>query len=347
MNTHVLWCSSYHVCLTRRSTVRSWTASESELSWKWWIRTVQRFCLLKIIFQLTPEKGPNMWRKYIRTCEVFPKFSTNALMTKISGLQNKKKKLLEKAQVLWCSGYHVCLTRRSTIRSWTASESQLSWKWWIGTVQRFCSLEIMFQLTPEKLPDMWRKYIKTCEVLPKFSTNALMTTIPGLRNNKKKLLGKYQVLWCSGYHVWLTRRRSPVGSWTTSENHLSLKWLKRNVQRFCSLEIIFQLTPEKLPNTWRKFIETCEIFPKFSTNALIIKIPVCKTRKRSYLRKLSCCGVAVITSASHVGLNSILDSIRKSTIMKMMNKDCTKNLLVGNYVSTNSRKIAWHVTKIH
>ena len=205
----------------------------------------------------------------------------------------------------------------------------------------------MFQLTPEKLPDMWPKYIKTCEVLPKFSTNALMTTIPGLRNNKKKLLGKYQVLWCSGYHVWLTRRRSPVGSWTASENQLSLKWFIRNVQRFCSLEIIFQLTPEKLPNTWRKFIEICEIFPKFSTNALMIKIPVCKTRKRSYLRKLSCCGVAVITSASHVGLNSILDSIRKSTIMKMMNKDCTKNLLVGNYVSTNSRKIAWHVTKIH
>ena len=162
-----------------------------------------------------------MWRKYIRTCEVFPKISTNALMTKISGLQNKKKKLLEKAQVLWCSGYHVCVTRRSTIRSWTASESQLSWKWWIGTVQRICSLEIMFQVTPEKLPDIWRKYIKTCEVLPKFSTNALMATIPGLRNNKKKLLEKSQVLWCSGYHVCLTRRRSPVRSWTASENHLS------------------------------------------------------------------------------------------------------------------------------
>ena len=140
---------------------------------------------------------------------------------KNSSLQNKKKKLLEKAPLLWCSGYHVCLTRRSTIRSWTASESQLSWKWWIRTVQRICSLEIMFQVTPEKLPDMWRKYIKTCEVLPKFSTNALMTTIPGLRNNKKKLLEKSQVLWCSGYHVCLTRRRSPVRSWTASENQLS------------------------------------------------------------------------------------------------------------------------------
>ena len=38
--------------------------------------------------------------------------------------------------------------------------------------------------------------------------------------------------------------------------------------------------------------------------------------------------------------NSILDSIRKSTIMEMMNKDWTKNLLVGNYVSSNSWKIA-------
>ena len=280
----VLWCSGYHVCLTRRSTIRSWTASESQLSCKWWIRTVQRFCSLKIIFQLTPEKGPNMWRKYIRTCEVFPKFSTNALMTKISGLQNKKKKLLEKAQVLWCSGYHVCLTRRSTIRSWTASESQLSWKWWIGTVQRFCSLEIMFQLTPEKLPDMWRKYIKTCEVLPKCSTNALMTTIPGLRNNKKKLLGKYQVLWCSGYHVCLTRR-STIRSWTASESQLSWKWWIGTVQRFCSLDIMFQLTPEKLPDMWRKYIKTCEVLPKFSTNTLMTTIPGLRNNKKKLLEK--------------------------------------------------------------
>ena len=123
-----------------------------------------------------------------------------------------------------------------------------------------------------------------------------------LRNNKKKLLDKYQVLWCSGYHVCFTRRRSQVRAWTASENQLSLKWIIRNVQRFCSLEIIFQLTPEKLPNTWRKFIETCEIFPKFSTNALMIKIPVCETTKRSYLTNIRCCGVAVITSASHAGL---------------------------------------------
>ena len=151
----------------------------------------------------------------------FSEFFDKRTDDKKPGLQNKKQKLLEKAQLLWCSGYHVCLARRSTIRSWTASESQLSWKWWIGTVQRFCSLEIMFQLTPEKLPYMWRKYIRTCEVLSKFSTNALMTTIPGLRNNKKKLLIKSQVLWCSGYYVCLTRRRSPVRSWTASENQLA------------------------------------------------------------------------------------------------------------------------------
>ena len=30
----------------------------------------------------------------------------------------------------------------------------------------------------------------------------------------------------------------------------------------------------------------------------------------------------------------------------MMNQDCTKILLVENYISTNSWKIAWHVTKI-
>ena len=126
-----------------------------------------------------------------------------------------------------------------------------------------------------------------------------MTKISGLQNKKKKLLEKYQVLWCSGYHVCLTRKRSQVRSWTASETQLSLKWIIRNVQRFCSFGIIFQLTPEKLPNTWRKFIETCEFFPKFSPNALMIKIPVCETTKRSYLRNIRCCGVAVITSDSH------------------------------------------------
>ena len=228
----LLWCSGYDVCLTRRSTIRSWTASESQLSWKWWIRTVQRICSLEIMFQVTPEKLPDIWRKYIKTCEVFPKFSTNTLMTTIPGLRNNKKKLLKNTHVPWCSSYHVCLTRRSTVRSWTASESQLSWKWWIRTVQRFCSLKIIFQLTPEKGPNMWRKYIRTCEVFPKFSTNALMTKISGLQNKKKKLLEKAQVLWCSGYHVCLTRR-STIRSWTASESQLSWKWWIGTVQRFC------------------------------------------------------------------------------------------------------------------
>ena len=35
---------------------------------------------------------------------------------------------------------------------------------------------------------------------------------------------------------------------------------------------------------------------------------------------------------------SILDSIRKSTTIKMTNNDCTKNLFVEKYISTNSRK---------
>ena len=38
--------------------------------------------------------------------------------------------------------------------------------------------------------------------------------------------------------------------------------------------------------------------------------------------------------------SSILDSIRKSIIIKLNNKECTKILLVRNYISTNSRKIA-------
>ena len=75
-------------------------------------------------------------------------------MTKKPGLQNKKKKLLNKAQVLWCSGYHVCLTRsRSPVRSGIISGNQFLLKRKIRIVKNFCSLETKFQITPEKLPD--------------------------------------------------------------------------------------------------------------------------------------------------------------------------------------------------
>ena len=152
----------------------------------------------------------------------FPKLSTNALMTKIPCVQNKRKKLLEQDQVQWCSNYRVCLTRRkSSVWSWTISGNQFLWKRKIRIVQKFCSLETIFQITPGKLPDTWRKSIKTCKIFPKLSTNAQRTKIPGLQNKKKKLLKKAQVLWCSGYHVCLTRRRSPVRSWRASEGQLS------------------------------------------------------------------------------------------------------------------------------
>ena len=70
------------------------------------------------------------------------------------------------------------------------------------------------------------------------------------------------------------------------------------------------------------------------------KMPGLQNKKRSYLRKLRCCGVAVITSASHAeGLQFDPGQHQKVDNYKMMNKDCAKILFVENYISRTPEKL--------
>ena len=91
-------------------------------------------------------------------------------------------------KVLWCSGYHVCLTRRR-------SPVQ------VGTASRQVFDKMMFSYL-----------IKT--KIKHFISNQcnIWYEITARRTNRK-------VLWCSGYHVCFTRRRSPVQAWTASRQN--------------------------------------------------------------------------------------------------------------------------------
>ena len=88
-------------------------------------------------------------------------------------------------KVLWCSGYDVCLTRRrSPVQAWTASR------------QVFDKM-LFFYLIKTKI----KHFIS--------NQSNIWYEITARRTDRK-------VLWCSGYHVCLTRRRSPVQAWTAS-----------------------------------------------------------------------------------------------------------------------------------
>ena len=137
-------------------------------------------------------------------------------------------------KVLWCSGYHVCLTRRgSPVQAWTASR------------QVFDKM-MFFYLIKTKI----KHFIS--------NQSNIWYEITARRTNRK-------VLWCSGYHVCLTRRRSPVEACTASSKFLT-KW--------CFF-------------TWLK-LRSSNLFlinPAFDMKLLLEKLIA------------RCCGVAVITSA--------------------------------------------------
>ena len=100
---------------------------------------------------------------------------------------------------MWCSGYHVCFTRRgSPVQAWTASRQVFDKK-------------MFFYLIKTKI----KHFIS--------NQSNIWYEITARRTNRK-------VLWCSGYHVCFTRRGSPVQAWTASRQVFDKKmfftWLK-------------------------------------------------------------------------------------------------------------------------
>ena len=144
----------YHFCLTRRrSPVQAWTASRQIFD------KMMFFYLIKTKIKHFISNQSNIW------------YEITARST------NRK--------VLWCSGYHVCLTRRrSPVQAWTASR------------QIFDKM-MFFYLIKTKI----KHFIS--------NQSNIWYEITARSTNRK-------VLWCSGYHVCLTRRCSPVQAWTAS-----------------------------------------------------------------------------------------------------------------------------------
>ena len=105
----------------------------------------------------------------------------------------------------WCSGYHIRLTReRSPVRSWAVifwvshssscvADSEQFWPPQIvWTVQRF------------------RKVKESC-ILTRSSVTSVVTVAAALMI--RVMWSVHRLPWCSGYHIRLTRGRSPVQSW--------------------------------------------------------------------------------------------------------------------------------------
>ena len=140
-------------------------------------------------------------------------------------------------KVLWCSGYHVCFTRRgSPVQACTASR------------QVFDKM-MFFYLIKTKI-----KHLIS-------NQSHIWYEITARRTNRK-------VLWCSGYDVCITRRRSPVQAWTASRQVFDKK--------------MFFFTWSKLKSSiWFLINQTFDM--KLLLEELIAR----------------CCDVVVITSALH------------------------------------------------
>ena len=153
-NLKFMWCSGYHVLLTRRrSAVQAWTASRLVFD------KMMFFYLIKIKIKHFISSQSSIWYEIAAR-------STNL-------------------KVLWCSDFHVCLTRRrSAVQAWTASRQVFD------KMMFFYLIKIKIKHFISSQSNIWYEIAAR-------STNL-------------------KVLWCSGYHVCVTRRRSPVQAWTAS-----------------------------------------------------------------------------------------------------------------------------------
>ena len=108
-------------------------------------------------------------------------------------------------KVMWCSGYHVCLTRRRSPFQVGKHQGKLFTISCLYLTKKSCTLYLV---------------------------NSTFDMILLLRSTKPK------VLWCRGYHVCLTRRRSPVQAWTAArqvfDKMIFFYLIKNKIKHFIS-----------------------------------------------------------------------------------------------------------------
>ena len=200
-------------------------------------------------------------------------------------------------KVLWCSGYHVCLTRRrSAVQAWTAS-------------RRVFDKMMFFYLIKTKI----KHFIS--------NQSNIWYEITARRTNRK-------VQWCSGYHVCLTHRRFQVQAWTAArqvfDKMIFFTWLKLRssilflinptfdmkllledlIARCCGVVVITSAVHAeglqfKLGQHQGKFSTKWCFFTWLKLRSNILFLINSTFDMKLLLEELiaRCCGVAVITSA--------------------------------------------------
>ena len=203
-----MWCSGYHVCLTRRRSAVQAGQHQGKLftisclyltkkimhfisrQFNIWYDITARNTNLKVLWCSGYQVCLTLRRSPVQTCtasrQVFDKMMffyliKNKIKHFISSQSNIWYEITARRanlKVMWCSGYQVCLTlRRSPVQTCTASR------------QVFDKM-MFFYLIKNKI----KHFIS--------SQSNVWYEITARRTNLK-------VMWCSGYHVCLTRRRSP------------------------------------------------------------------------------------------------------------------------------------------
>ena len=197
--------------------------------------------------------------------------------------------------MLWCSSYHVCLTRRRyTVQACTSSRKtfhnimslldyknhalfissiqHLIWYYCFEVLNRKCCVlavitsakhaEGLQFMSGEHQGNFWQNHVF---YLIKITIKHFISSLSNIWYEITARSTNIKVLWCSGYHVCLTRRRFPVQAWTAS----------------------MQVFDKMMFFTWLK-IRSSVLFhvnPTFDMK-LLLEAPISR-----------CCGVAVITSA--------------------------------------------------
>ena len=242
----MLWCSGYHVCFTRRgSPVQAWTALRQVFDKNMF------FYKIKTKIKHFISSQPNIWQE-------------------ITSRRTNRK-------VLWCSGYHFCLTRRrSPFQACTVSRQVFERKMFFYQIKTKIKHFISSQ------PNIWQEITAQGLILrsgcsgyhvcftrrgsPVQARTAsrqvsdkmmvfylIKTKIKHFISNQPNIWYEItarrtnrRVLWCSGYHVCLTRRRSPFQACTVSrqvfERKMFFYQIKTKIKHFISSQ----------PNIWQE-----------------------------------------------------------------------------------------------
>ena len=308
-NLKVMWCSGYHVCLTRRRSQVQAGQHQGKLftisclyltkkimhfisrQFNIWYDITARSTNLKVLWCSGYEVCLTLKMSAVQTCtasrQVFDKMMffyliKNKIKHFISSQSNIWYEITARRtnlKVMWCSGYHVCLTRRRSAvqagqhqgKLFTISCLYLTKKImhfisrqfniWYDITARNTNLKVLWCSGYQVCLTLRRSPVQTCtasrQVFDKMMffyliKNKIKHFISSQSNIWYEITARrtnLKVMWCSGYHVCLTRRRSPVqaGQHQGKLFTISCLYLTKKIMHFISRQfnIWYDITASK------------------------------------------------------------------------------------------------------